>query len=150
MEPGPAKHVLVVSDAPSVREEVISALDAGTEVTELSRGAEVRASVADRAPDLAVIDLQVGKMGGMATALDLHLEEGGGRLPHVPVVMLLDRRADVFLARRSSAEGWLVKPLDPVRLRRAIAAVLAGQTYEDTAYTPVTVPLPAPSSEVLG
>ena len=38
--------------------------------------------------------------------------------------MLLDRRPDVFLARRSGAEGWLVKPLDPIRLRRATAALL--------------------------
>ena len=36
--------------------------------------------------------------------------------PHVPVLMLLDRVADVHLARRSGAEGWIVKPLDPLRL----------------------------------
>ena len=35
--------------------------------------------------------------------------------------MLLDRRADVYLARRSGAEGWLIKPLDPLRLKRARA-----------------------------
>ena len=29
--------------------------------------------------------------------------------------MLLDRDADVFLARRSDADGWLVKPLDAFR-----------------------------------
>ena len=45
--------------------------------------------------------------------------------------MLLDRRPDVFLARRSGAEGWLVKPLDPLRLRRADAALLDGGTYYD-------------------
>ncbi len=133
----------MVSDAPSVRELVISALDPGARVTELNRGAAVRAAVAAEPPDLAIIDLQVGKMGGMATCLDLRLEEGGGRLPHVPVLMLLDRRADVFLGRRARAEGWLVKPLDVLRLRRAAAAVLAGGTYEDEAYRPVTVPLPS-------
>ncbi len=55
--------------------------------------------------------------------------------------MLLDRRADVFLARRSQAEGWVVKPLDPFRLERAIASLLAGGTYEDPAYRPPTVSL---------
>ena len=55
-------------------------------------------------------------MGGMATCMDLRLEESGGRLPHVPVLMLLDRRADVFLARRAGADGWVVKPLDSIRL----------------------------------
>jgi DNA-binding NarL/FixJ family response regulator len=53
--------------------------------------------------------------------------------------MLLDRRPDVFLARRSGAEGWLVKPLDPIRLRRAVASLLDGGTYEDESYRPPTV-----------
>jgi hypothetical protein len=39
--------------------------------------------------------------------------------------MLLDRAPDVFLARRSNADAWLVKPLDPVPLRRAARAAQA-------------------------
>jgi DNA-binding NarL/FixJ family response regulator len=58
--------------------------------------------------------------------------------------MMLDRRPDVFLARRSGAEGWLVKPLDPIRLRRAVTALLAGGTYYDESYTPLSV-VAAPS-----
>ena len=53
--------------------------------------------------------------------------------------MLLDRRPDVFLARRSGAEGWLVKPLDPLRLRRAVASLLRDGTYTDDSYLPVPV-----------
>jgi hypothetical protein len=53
--------------------------------------------------------------------------------------MLLDRRPDVFLARRSSAEGWLVKPLDPIRLRRAVQALLTDGTFYDDSFTPVPV-----------
>jgi DNA-binding NarL/FixJ family response regulator len=53
--------------------------------------------------------------------------------------MLLDRRPDVFLARRSGVEGFCVKPLEPQRLRRAVRAVLAGGTFEDDAWRPVTV-----------
>ena len=53
--------------------------------------------------------------------------------------MLLDRRPDVFLARRSGAEGWLVKPLDPIRLRRATTALLAGGPYYDESYAPLSV-----------
>ena len=40
--------------------------------------------------------------------------------------MLLDRTADVFLARRAGAEGWLVKPLDARRLRKAATTILDG------------------------
>ena len=78
------------------------------------------AEVAESLPDLVVVDLQMGNMGGMAVCLELRLEASYGKLDHVPVLMLLDRRPDVFLARRSGAEGWVVKPLDPIRLRRAI------------------------------
>ena len=134
--------LLVVSDSPNVREEIKASIPDDTiTVRELTRGADVRPEIHRKTPDLLVLDSQVGSMGGMATALDLHLEAGAGRGPHVPVLMLLDRRADVFLARRSSAEGWLVKPLDPMRTTKAITALLAGGTYEDTAYRPVTVPL---------
>jgi DNA-binding response OmpR family regulator len=135
-------ELLVVSDSLHVREAVKAAVpDTGITVRELNHGADVRPAVMEHKPDLVVLDSQIGRMGGMATTLDLHLEEGGGRLPHVPVLQLLDRRADVFLARRSDAEGWVVKPLDPMRLGRAISALLAGGTYEDTAYRPVTVAL---------
>jgi len=135
-------EVLVVSDSSNVREAVVASLpDTGITVRELNHGAEVVPAVQTRKPDLIVLDQQIGRMGGMATCLDLHLEQGAGRLPHVPVLMLLDRRADVFLARRSDAEGWIVKPIDPMRLGRAISALLAGGRYEDTAYRPVTVPV---------
>ncbi len=135
-------EVLVVSDSSNVREAVMAALpDTGITVREMNHGADVGPAVKVRRPDLVVLDQQIGRMGAMATCSELHLEQGAGRLPHVPILMLLDRRADVFLARRSEAEGWVVKPLDPMRLGRAITALLAGGTFEDDAYRPVTVPL---------
>jgi DNA-binding response OmpR family regulator len=67
-------------------------------------------------------------MGGIATCLHLRNEAGDGRLPQVPVLMLLDRDADVHLARRSGAEGWLVKPLDAFALRAKAVEVLGAKT----------------------
>ena len=102
-----------------------------TTFTVCRSGQEVVPAVSERAPDLAVLDLQIGNMGGMATCMSLRLDESGGRLPHVRVLMLLDRDADIHLARRSGAEGWIVRPLDPLRLQRAAAAVLAGGTFHE-------------------
>jgi DNA-binding response OmpR family regulator len=130
--------ILIVSDSESVLEELRSALeDDETEIGELRAGEDVRLAVEQDPPDLVITDLQVGNMGGMAICLDLHLEESGGRIPHVPIVILLDRRADVFLARRSASEGWLVKPLDAIRIRRAARAVLDGGTFHDESYRPL-------------
>jgi len=133
--------VIIVSDSAPVRAEVRSALPEGTTVHELTRGAQLLPAVREYLPDLVVIDLQVGKMGGMAATLDVRLEEGAGRLPHVRVLMLVDRRPDVFLARRSEADGWLVKPLDAMRIARATSAILAGGTFHDPSYEPVTIPI---------
>ena len=130
--------VLLVSDSESVLEELRSALeDDETVVEEIRSGEQVRAAVEEEPPDLVITDLQVANMGGMAICLDLHLEESGGRIPHVPVLVLLDRRADVFLARRSDAEGWLVKPLDPLRIRRAARVLLEGGTFYDESFKPL-------------
>jgi len=132
--------VLVASDARWVHDEVTAVLSSDDmTVRAVTTGAEVLTEVRKEMPDLVVLDLQIGNMGAMATCLDLRLEESAGRLGHAPVLMLLDRRPDVFLARRSQAEGWIIKPLDPIRLRKAIAALLAGGTYEDRSYAPVSI-----------
>lgn len=132
--------ILVASDAPSVRRQLTAVIgDVDTEVAEVRSGPAAVAAVTDSPPDLLIVDMQMGNMGGMALCLALRLDESYLDVPHVPVLMLLDRRPDVFLARRSGAEGWLVKPLDPIRLRRATRALLAGGTYADDSYQPVPV-----------
>lgn len=139
--------VVIVSDAASVREQVRAAItDPDATVRELSAGKQLLPAVQEQVPDLAVVDLQIGNMGGMAACLELRLEEGMDRLPHVPVLMLLDRRPDVFLARRAQADGWLVKPLDPLRMRKAILALLAGDTYHDDTHLPPTIPVVSPAT----
>jgi DNA-binding response OmpR family regulator len=132
--------IVVASDASSLRGELTSVLS-GPDLTivEASSGPETIELVADLSPDLVVVDMQMGNMGGMAVCLELRLRESFLDVEPVAVLMLLDRRPDVFLARRSGAEGWLVKPLDPIRLRRATAALLDGGTYEDDSYQPVPV-----------
>jgi DNA-binding response OmpR family regulator len=113
--------ILVAADARWVREQARAALvGRGQEVVEVTRGQEVRDAVAGHEPDLVVLDLQIGNMGGIAVAIDLHLEEAAGRLPHVPILLLLDREADRFLARRAAADAELVKPVEPGTLRRTV------------------------------
>lgn len=132
------RDVLIATDSATVRDEVAAVLP-GREFTvrTVPSGAAVRSAVAEQPPDLLVCDFQIGSMGGVAVTLDVRLEEGAGRIPRVPVLLLLDRRADVFLARRSGADGFLVKPLDPIRLRRAVAAVIEGGRFADDSYRPV-------------
>ena len=125
--------VLLATDADWIADEVEAALGGDHQVVRVRRGADVPASVAQLHPALVVLDLQIGNMGGMATCMALRLDAGAGRLPHVPILMLLDRADDVFLAKRSEADGWLVKPIDAFRLRRAATALLEGRTWFEPA-----------------
>lgn len=125
-------HILLATDAQWVLDEVLAAL--GTPDTSFSvvrNGRDVPSVIAKRTPDLAILDLQIGSMGAMAVTMNLRLDHSDGRIPNIAVLMLLDRLADVHLARRSGAEGWLIKPLDALRLRRAALAVSAGQLWHE-------------------
>jgi DNA-binding NarL/FixJ family response regulator len=63
--------------------------------------------------------------------MNLRLDHSSHRIPHVPALILLDRSADVQLAKRCGAEGWIVKPLDALRLRLAARAVAGGGAWHD-------------------
>ena len=136
-------EILIVSDAGWVRREVAeSFLDPDTTVRELAVGDDVLPAVRERLPSLVVLDEQIASMGAMAVCMELRLEESAGRLPKLPVLILLDRRPDVFLAKRAGADGWVVKPLDPIRVRKAVDELLAGRRYFDEARKPLTVARP--------
>ena len=123
--------ILVAADAQWVRDQVRSAfVGPGQEVVEVTRGQDVRDMFAEIDPDLVVLDLQIGNMGGVAVAIDLRLEESGGRLPHARILLLLDRRDDAFIARRADVDLTLVKPVDAGVLRRAAAPLLAASAAE--------------------
>src|SRR5580765_517671 len=122
--------ILVAAEAKWVRDQVRSAfVGPGQEVVEVTRGQDVRAKVAELEPDLVVLDLQIGNMGGVAVAIDLRLEESGGRLPHARILLLLDRRHDAarpddaILSEESKDSPlrlerervWIVDPLDGTR-----------------------------------
>ena len=125
-------RVLLATDADWIHEEVDAALAGDDiEVLRVREGLDVLPAVHELAPDLVVLDLQIGNMGGMAACMNLRLDESVDRLPHIEVLMLLDRDVDAFLANRAEADGWIVKPLDAFRLRRAATALLAGERYEE-------------------
>ena len=140
-------HILVATDAQWILDEVTAALGSSANSFEVvSDGRRVAARVAERSPDIAILDLQIGTMGGMAVTMDLRLDHSSGALPQVKILMLLDRAADIHLARRSGADGWIIKPLDALRLRRAVREIAAGGTYTEGLDAPAETPESAPES----
>ena len=141
--------ILVAADAKWVRDLVKTACTRpGQRVIEATRGQDVRAMVSAEAPDVVVLDMQIANMGGVAVSIDLRLEGASGRIPDVSILLLLDRQADRFLAKRADADAELVKPVDPATLRRVIDTLLgtgsvrAGTTTEDD--DPVSTREPEP------
>ena len=64
--------ILVAADAQWVRDQVRSAfVGPGQEVVEVTRGQDVRRAFDELEPDLVVLDLQIGNMGGIAVAIKM-------------------------------------------------------------------------------
>jgi DNA-binding response OmpR family regulator len=136
--------ILIATDAVSVYQDVSSVLALpGATVRWVRSGQAVRPEIDRQPTDLVIADMQIGTMGGPAVAIDLRLEADAGRLVAAPVLLVLDRRADVFLARRAGVDGWILKPLDPIRLRRAVSALLDGGKWYDETLAPDPVAVPA-------
>jgi DNA-binding response OmpR family regulator len=121
-------HILVGTDAQWVLDEVLAALSSPeNSFTVCSNGRDVPEAIETRTPDVAILDSQFGSMGGMAVTMNLRLDHSDHRIPHIPVLMLLDRGADAQLAKRSGADTWLVKPLNALTLRRTAQSLVAGE-----------------------
>ncbi len=132
--------IILASDSAALRREVVATISRPEyQIIEVSSGPACVAAAKTHEAELVISDLQMSNMGGMAVTLELRLEASYDQMLATPVLLLLDRRADVLLARRSGAEGFVIKPLDPLRMRRAVAALLDGGTYEDTSFAPSPV-----------
>jgi len=117
--------VLLATDS----DELFASIDAAlasddTAVYRVRRGQDVLPVVEQKDPDLVILDLQIGNMGGVASCLAIRQEEGMGRLTKRPVALLLDKSSDTYIAQQSRADGWLVKPLDPLRLQSLATTLL--------------------------
>src|SRR5262245_56695414 len=134
--------ILVAADAQWVRDQVRAAfVGPGQEVVEVTRGQDVLNVYEDVEPELVILDLQIGNMGGIAVTHELRLEETTGRLDRARSLLLLDREADEFMGRRADVDMMLVKPVDAGVLRRAAKGLLestrqAAPVIEEPAVAP--------------
>ena len=124
--------ILLATDADWILEEVDAALaDDSTSVFRVRAGIDVLEAITTLSPDLVILDEQIGNMGGIATCMAIRNAEGVDAIPITAVLLLLDRAHDVFQVQRCDADGYLVKPLDSLRMCKAANALLAGEAYAD-------------------
>jgi DNA-binding response OmpR family regulator len=117
-------NVLLATDADWLFNDIAASLGGTHDIHRVREGAHVADAVGEVDPELVILDLQIGNMGGVATSLLIKQEARAGRLPEVPVLLLLDREADEFLATQSDADAWVTKPLNTLALRRVANGLL--------------------------
>jgi DNA-binding NarL/FixJ family response regulator len=120
--------VLVYASHPAVRAGVISALGTrpspGLELTfvELSDGEQVVERLDEGGIDLAILDGEAAPRGGMGICRQLKAELDDPP----PVLLLVGRRDDAWLATWSRAEAVVGHPVDAVTIARSVTELLAG------------------------
>ena len=115
--------ILLVADTPWVRNDVSASLIEPEDRLEVVTDPRLAVQAAARRTSAAyVVDMQVGSMGGMAITRSLKEAMYAGSIPDRPVILLLDRSADAFLAKRAGADHWIVKPFTAQELRAALAS----------------------------
>lgn len=111
--------VLLVADASWVANEVRAGLSLGEwDIEEISDPRLTTSLVKEKRPDAVIVDMQVGSMGGMAVIRGIRGEVDEADRPRT--VLLLDRSADEFIARRAGADAFVLKPINASALRTAL------------------------------
>lgn len=118
----PMPSILLVADDNWVRNDVAAAISGRDATVTVSDDPKQVASVAgDTRYDFVIVDMQVKSMGGMAVTRLVKDAIANGDVEPTPIIMLLDRQADVFLAKRAGASAYLVKPFTAQELRAALS-----------------------------
>ena len=110
---------LLVCDTPWVVNDIVSSLSLGGWEVEITNDpTQAATKAAEGGVDVVIVDMQVQSMGGMAVVRDIRAAFQAGPRPRT--VLLLDRSADGFLAKRAGADAWVSKPVRDAELRAAV------------------------------
>jgi DNA-binding response OmpR family regulator len=126
-------RVLVVNQNPKLSLDITSALVGEEEVEVLEiRTPERGLALLDSGDtfDLILADNDTSPTGGFALSREVKLRQKMGRTVP-PVILLLARDQDKFLAKWSEADAFMIKPVDPFDLNAVVEAVVGGEDVPD-------------------
>lgn len=116
--------VLIADDDADILSLVRAVLErAGNEVISVGDGLQALASVTERKPDLAVLDISMPELDGLEVLRRLRADSATSSLP----VVLLSARAqeaDVKLGFELGASAYVKKPFSPRELADRVAELL--------------------------
>jgi two-component system, OmpR family, response regulator ResD len=118
-----ARSVLVVDDEPTITDVVGRYLaHAGYDVRTAGDGTGALAAVADRAPDLVVLDLMLPGVDGLEVMRRIRDREG--ERTAIIVLTALGEESDRIVGLRLGADDYVVKPFSPAEIVARADAVL--------------------------
>jgi CheY-like chemotaxis protein len=119
--------ILLVSSGPALTRHVTAALPADADVLEVrtpQRGLAVL-DEGEHSFDVILGDADTHPTGGFHLVRELRARQtDGADVP--PIVLLIARPQDQYLARWAQADAWIVKPVDPFDLAEVLEALGAG------------------------
>ncbi|MFC2077242.1 response regulator transcription factor [Candidatus Bipolaricaulota bacterium] len=118
----PIRILICDRDQDTVKHLADSLRAAGHEVIAVDRASRAKALVADRKPDLVILDVQLGGSVAEGWALLSEVRKGGID-PAVIVVTKLHRVDDRIRALTLGADDCVLKPFHPEELKARIQAV---------------------------
>lgn len=113
-------QLLLVADSAWVRNDVEASLPSSEWSIHHADPRLVVEAAKDHPPAAVVVDMQVGSMGGMAVIRRLRDAIAMGEIAPTPLILLLDREVDQFIATRSGADRSLIKPFTAQALRKTL------------------------------
>jgi len=127
------KRILIVEDEQPIRKMVVFALaSAGYQVEEAADARQAQASIAERLPDLILLDWMLPGISGIDYARRLKKDDLTRELP---IIMLTARaeEEDKVQGLESGADDYVTKPFSPREMVARIRAVLrrGGPAAED-------------------
>ena len=117
-------HILVIEDEKAIRDMIAFGLRrGGYEVSEASDTTKARSYIADRRPDLILVDWMLPDMSGLELTRLLKRDK---ETKDIPVIMLTARadEQDKVTGLDSGADDYITKPFSARELLSRIAAVL--------------------------
>jgi two-component system, OmpR family, phosphate regulon response regulator PhoB len=120
----PGKQILIVEDERPIREMIAFSLRrAGYDVTEAEDCSEARARIADRRPDLMLVDWMLPDNSGLELTRQVKRDRD---MQELPIIMLTARadEADKVAGLECGADDYVTKPFSPRELVARINAVL--------------------------
>ncbi len=121
-------RVLLVDDQALFREALATLLEVQPEIEVVGEAGDGEQAVrlcAELCPDVALMDLRMPVLDGIAATARLRAEQPGVR---VLALTTFDDDEDVFAALRAGAVGYLLKDVSSARLVEALVAAKRGES----------------------